>query len=153
VSPLVTPCPRLRSKFRKGGPPPSWILHPGPLALTLTAAAVRGGSNRTTSGDLLPAPTLAAAALLQKQRKQQRRSKIRRTQKVVRPDNDSIPDEVTVSSAETKILPSVRGCGGASSVSGDGVPAIRGRNYPQLGDGDNHCVPFTLRGPLIRPRR
>ncbi|KAH0812671.1 hypothetical protein GEV33_010120 [Tenebrio molitor] len=92
-------------KSRKGGPLlhhlPSWILHPGPLALTLTAAAIRGGSNRTTPGDLLPAPTLAAAALLQKQRKQQRRSKIRRTEKVVRPDNDSIPDEVTVSSERT----------------------------------------------------
>jgi hypothetical protein len=77
-------------------------------------------------------------------------AKIRRIQKVVRPDNDSIPDEVTLSprrtthdqkkrkskrkfqeiyqvppyltgKPETKILSSVRGCGGASSVSGDGV--------------------------------
>jgi hypothetical protein len=88
-----------------------------------------------------------------KNEKQQRRSKIRRTQKVIRPDNDSIPDEVTLSPGrtthdqkmkigmeiyqvpsyptgkpETKILPSVRGCEGVSSVSGDGVPAIRGKN-------------------------
>jgi hypothetical protein len=42
-----------------------------------------------------------AAAVLSKNEKQQRRSKIRRTQKVVRPDNDSIPDEVTLSSGRT----------------------------------------------------
>jgi hypothetical protein len=85
-----------------------------------------------------------------KKEKHQRRSQIRRTQKVVRPDNDSFPDEVTLSSGRTtrgkkmkpkrnfrvppsysaggpgtKISPSVRGCGGASPMSGDSVPVIR----------------------------
>jgi hypothetical protein len=73
---------------------------PCPAALTVTAAVICAGTNRTTPGELFAAPTLAFVVLLQKQ-KHQRRSKIRRTQKVVRPDNGSFPDEVTLTSGRT----------------------------------------------------
>jgi hypothetical protein len=90
---------------RKGGPPPhhmlSWILQPARRLFSITAAGIRGGPNRSTPGELLPAPALAAAVLSKKQRKQQRRSKIRRTQKVVRPDDGSFPDVVKLSSGKT----------------------------------------------------
>ncbi|KAJ3634550.1 hypothetical protein MTP99_007502 [Tenebrio molitor] len=119
---------------------------PCPPALTVTAAAICGGPNRTTPGELFPAPTLAFVVLLQKQ-KHQRRSKIRRTQKVICPDNGSFLDEVTLSSGRTtrgkemktkrnyRVLPypaerpemgriSLRcgGCGGAPSNSGPPNP-------------------------------
>ncbi|KAH0821039.1 hypothetical protein GEV33_001753 [Tenebrio molitor] len=141
VSPLVTPRPRLRHRTtcRAGScnlpagilqtPPPRFAENPTGLL-------------RENFFRLRPSPPPSC----HKNEKQQRRSKIRRTQKVVRPDNCSIPVEeippYLTGKLETKILPSVRACGGASSVSGDGVPATR--IYPQLGDGRNHRAPFIM---------
>jgi hypothetical protein len=42
---------------------------PCPPAFTITVAAIRGGPNRTTPGELLPAPTFAFVVLLQKPNK------------------------------------------------------------------------------------
>ncbi|KAH0816572.1 hypothetical protein GEV33_006219 [Tenebrio molitor] len=174
-----------RSRFRKdlGGPPshhlPSWILQPSRWLFSITAAAIRGGPKRTTPGELLPAPVLAAA-VLSKNEKQQRRSKIR-TQKVVRPDNDSIPDEVTLSSGRTthdqkmKIEMEIYGNLSSSSLShwkaGDqdlpfGAelwrrflgewgrrPSDQGKNSSETRRRSQPLCTFTLRGPLIHPRR
>jgi hypothetical protein len=47
---------------------PSWILQPTRRYFTKTAAAICGGPNRTTPGEFLPAPALAAAVLSQKRK-------------------------------------------------------------------------------------
>jgi hypothetical protein len=102
VSLLVTPRRRLRSSVPERGTTtaPHAELQPARRLFSITAAGIRGGPNQSTPGELLPAPALAAAVLSKKQRKQQRRSKIR-TQKVVRPDDGSFPDEVKLSSGRT----------------------------------------------------
>jgi hypothetical protein len=52
---------------RKGTAPPAELdPAPCPSALTITAAAIHGGPNRTIPGELLRAPALAAAVLSQK---------------------------------------------------------------------------------------
>jgi hypothetical protein len=44
----------------------------------------------------------------------------------------------------------VWGCGGASSLSGDAVPAIRGRSNPPSRRRSHPTWTFSVRGPLIR---
>jgi hypothetical protein len=92
VSPLVTPRPRLRHRTtcRAGSCnlPVGILQRPQPRFAEDPTGLLRENFFR-----LRPSPPPSC----HKNEKQQRRSKIRRTQKVVRPDNCSIPVEVTLS--------------------------------------------------------
>ncbi|KAH0822740.1 hypothetical protein GEV33_000050 [Tenebrio molitor] len=88
VSSLVTPRPRLRRTVPERGttsaPPAKRDPASARQLSTNTAAAIRGRLNRTTPGELLPVPALAAAVLSQ-------------TRKTV----EAKQDEVTLSSRRT----------------------------------------------------
>jgi hypothetical protein len=155
---------------------PNWILH---LARRLSQLP-RPQSTEDPTGlfrenffGLRPSPPPSC----HKNEKQQRRSKIRRTQKVVLPDNHSFPDEVTLSSPRTtrskkmkpkrnyrvppyparkpgtKILPSVRGCGGGPPLSGAGVPVIRGESKSAFPASVTPDLDLSLEGSPNPPQR
>ncbi|KAH0822096.1 hypothetical protein GEV33_000695 [Tenebrio molitor] len=163
-------------KSRKGGPTPHHLPSnlPAGFLQTLRSAEDPTGLLWENFFRLRPSPPPS----YHKNKNQQKRSKIRRTQKVVRPDNCSIPVEVTLSPGrttlgqkngnrkeiyrvppyptgkpETKILPSLRGCGGASLVRWGRRPSDQGKNLSATRLRSEPLCTFSLRGPLIRARR